>query len=333
MRRLYFLFLAFIFVGATATDAFSKNPKRRISGEEMKESMFSVDRTYWAYKQIDRYYFKTDGTFLHQINEPKGNIPIGTVLNAKYYVQGDLLCWEYSQADIQTFGFKGDPLCFSLYTRETKDEFMVDHHPIIRLKAPGAGPDDEPIIFFYSWHFDDFIFDPKFVPAVLNGMKTMEKYRKDHNGIIPDGTINREELRSYMKEYYDMAIGKILYINRDYMYYLKNGDAYWITEELISKAKGDVKKAAEYASKGSWSIKGNIHCWSFPKDGTSSCEFVFPRGIGLRDREFKHFLGTHHTGMTRIHNEEGSLVQHLTVENSYHPKVFEYLRQLSGSEK
>lgn len=330
MRYISFLFFILICLGISSEQAFSKNPKRRIYGDEIKAKMFDIDRTFWGYKKIDRYYFKTDGTLQHQVNEPKGNIPQGTVLDAKYYVENDSLCWDYSDDAVNTYGFTGEPLCFDLFTRETKEEFMIGNHPEIRLKTVGSTAEDRWILRFFSWHRGDYIYDPKYVPAVYQGMINMALYRERYKGNIPNGYIERDKMQSYMKQYYDIAIGNVFAIDRDYMYFLPNGDYYWIDGPRIDAAKGDLDKMVEAATKGTWNIKDNIHCWRSSTGSVSSCEFVFPPRKGLKNRTFNHFLGTFHTGMTRIHNDGVEHVRHLPPDQTELPELFERFRKISG---
>lgn len=330
MQKLSIFFLLLLSIVVFNSNVYAENSKRKISGQEIQNKMFDINRTFWDYKQIDRFYFTTDGKLQHQINEPRGNIRLGSVLDAEWEVKGDNLCWTYIPATQKTYGFKNQELCFDLYTRETPDEFMIGNHPQIELKQVGARADSSNMLRFYSWHRGDYIYDPKYVPAVYKGMKTMAEYRSKYKGRIPGGSIKREDMKSFMKDYYDIAIGNIFAIDRDYMYFLPNGDFYHITGERIDEAHGDLDKMLKLASKGSWAIKNNIHCWAIDNSSRSSCEFVFPPRKGLKNRKFSHFLGTFHTGMTRIHNDNVEHVRHITPEQSELPALFKKMAEASG---
>ena len=327
IKLFIFLACAFHLVSFDAVAQENKSYIRKISGEEMQTKMFNIERTFWGYKNIDRFHFKTDGELRHQINGSHEHIPQGSILIARYAVRDNSLCWQYTPESVQQFSLQNNTQCYDLFTREDFKEFMIGNHPSIRLKQVGATAEAKTILNFYSWHRDDYIYDPKYVKYIDIGMDRMEEYRKKYLGVIPGGTINRENLSDFMKEYYDIAIGKVFAIDRDYMYFLPNGDFYWITGDRIDSANEDLEEMIRLTSRGKWLIKDNIHCWRVGKG--VSCEFVFPRGKGLNDRKFDSFLGTFHTGMTRIHDDSVEHVRHIDPSETEKPELFMRLKQIS----
>jgi len=331
MKKIYRYGLAILILAAClvlhSPQSVAQSEARKIGADELKK-LTDIDRTFWDYKHLDRLYFSTNGTMLHQINEPWKNIPPGTILNAKWSIEGDTFCWQYDADDAQRQQVSANKICFDVYSNEKPDIFMTNNHPNIRMKPVGSGPKGSTIFTFHDWNVDSYILDPDFVPGALEAMQLMEDYRYMFGGHIPNGTINRSEMNPVMQDYYDMMINNIFFINRDYMFFVDTGDYYWIQGEQIDAANGDIEKMIASAAKGSWSIKDNIHCWRV-NDKMRSCEYVFPRGKGLYNREFEPFLGLHYSGMTRLHKDSVEHIGHIPPEKSETPELFKKLAEIS----
>lgn len=318
------MFILFFALSITVLSGKSAQAELRpVLGPEMKEKMFNMDRTFWHWVDIDRFHFKTNGILTHQINQDWGNIPLGTILNATWRIKDDKsLCWTYDERSAQMYGARGEN-CFDLYTDTPKDEFMVGNHPNIRLKPAGAGVEARSRFRFFSWHRGDYSFDPAYVEDVYKAMDTMKHYRRQYNGRIPGGTINRDAMNPNMQKFYDLAIGRVFRVSHDYMYFDPHGDYYWITEDKFSD---NLEQMLDDAEIGSWTIRDNIMCWRVDK---ASCEYIFPQGEGLLNQEFDTFLGTFYTGMTRKHRDEDEHVLHLDFDETPAPELFKRFAQMS----
>jgi hypothetical protein len=329
MFYLHLLFFTLIALFSISSPALANDQERQIAGREIKSKMLNIERTFWDHKHLDRYFFKPNGELQHQVNEPRLQIPLGTVMTATHYISNNSLCWKYSDEDTQKYQLSQRAQCFDLFAKGSPSDFMKDHAPKVNLKKVGATATDPRIMRFRYWNTGSYIFDAKFIPALKKGLETIKTYRKQHNGIIPNGTIERDDMRAFMKQYYDDVIGKVFAIDRSYVYFHKGGDYYWIDGKRIDEANGDINKMVSAATKGTWSIRDNIHCWSVSNRDASSCEFVFPPARGLRDRKFTHFLGVNQNYFSRIHDDPVEQLRHIAPEDTELPALFKTFDKIS----
>jgi len=319
-----FFFLGIIFsLNILSYQNQAKADFRPILGKEIQEKMLDRERTFWHFTNIDRFFFKPDGTFTHQINQEWGNIPLGTVIQATWRVKNDKsLCWTYAKEAVSKYKVADKELCFDLFTKTSQEEFMVGNHPDIRLKPEGKGAMTRSVFRFYSWHAGDYSFDPKYIDGVYRAMDIMNNYITEHNGRIPRGSVSRDTMNSLMQEYYDLTIGRVFLVNDDYMYFDPKGHFHWLKDTDMTSANGDIDLMLQRVRSGYWSVRDNIMCWE--ADG-AGCEYMFPKGKGLKNKSFDTFLGTYHTGMTRVHHDVAENVLHLDFKDTPAPELFERL--------
>lgn len=317
MQKLLFLVLTFI-IFTTCHEASASGEKyRRINGNEIQRF---ADHTFWKTYKFDRFYFNSDNSFIQQLNDSWEGIPDGTMLTGSWSIENDNICWAYDEETANKFKTPTAPFCYTVMTNSPADNFMVTHGETFRLYDATDTQNWNPAFEWNQYAYDNYILDPEYVPMIQEGFKQMAQYRR--NGSIPFGTIKREELTDpWIQKYYDETVNRIFFIAEQSMFFNDKGLYFFIMDEGINSAGGDIEKMISNGTLGRWQMKDNIHCW-FLSENRSSCEFVMPEGKGLI-RPYDGFFGVFYTGFTRVHGEMAT--GHIDPSETSAPALFKTL--------
>lgn len=287
---------------------------RRIKAGEIERF---ADHTFWKTYKLDRMYFNSNKSFIQQLNDGWNGIPSGTMLTGTWSITNDNICWTYDAQSAAKFNTPDTPFCYTVMTNSPADNFMTTHMETFRLYNAGDTTSWTPAFEWNRYAYDNYILDPDYVPIVQNGLKTMEDYRR--NGSMPQGTIDRSALTDpWIQKYYDETVNRIFFIADQSMFFNDKGLFFFINEQGIQSAKGNVDQMIASGSKGHWQMKDNIHCW-FISGNRGSCEFIMPEGKGLI-RPYSGFFGVFHTGFTRVHGEMAT--GHIDPADTAAPALF-----------
>lgn len=319
MSYKYFYVCLFVILSVWANDSFAQRNNdnlRRMNTEEIKRF---ADHTFWRTHKIDRFYFNGDGTFIQQLNDDWDGIENGTMFTGTWKAENEQLCWTYDEKTALVHKIPQEEFCYTVLTNSPADNFMTTHMETFRLYA--AGEENARVAFRWNrYAYDNYIFDPEYVEMVKEGMKTMNEHRR--KGFMEGGSTLREDLTPWMQKYYDETINRIFFIAHQSMYFNDKGLYFFITEDGITNAYGDLDKMKANGTFGRWQMKDNIHCW-YLSENRSSCEFVMPEGKGLI-RPYEGFFGVFYTGFTRVHGEMAT--GHLDPEETSAPNLFKGLQ-------
>ncbi|PCH99084.1 MAG: hypothetical protein COB76_06480 [Alphaproteobacteria bacterium] len=314
--------IALIVVMAMASgQAFAKNGEfKKMNDAQLKR--ITSNKTFWKKNAFDRFYFESGGEFIQQLNSGWNNVPLGTMFTGRWDIKNSAVCWTYDNETSALYKTPSTPFCYAVFSDASSDTFMTLHSEKIKLYSVKNGQQSSSASFNWDrWASNNYILDPEFVPVLLSELKNIKEYRRQRN--ISDGTINRAELNDTMKNYYDEAIGKIFYVAGDHMYFGKGGQFFYTTDSKIKKAH-DLSSLLGDDNFGTWSIKGNQHCFFRKGRSKPTCEFVAPKGKGLV-RDYSGTLGFHNNGFSRIRGEMG--VKHITPENSSSPELYKLVNE------
>lgn len=323
MKKLFLAVFSILFFASVITPTSSNAQQtveryRRIYADELARF---ADHTFWKTYKFDRMYFSSNGTFIQQLNDDWDGIEAGSMFTGTWDIVDDNICWTYDAKTDEKYKTSTNPYCYTVMTNSPADNFMTTHMESFRL-YPAEGGIGAGLAFDWNrYAYDNYVFDPEYLPMVKEGYKTMGEYRR--NGSIPGGTIIREELTDpWMQKYYDETVNRIFFIAHQSMYFNDKGFYFYIDEDGINNANGDVEKMLADGTRGRWQMKDNIHCW-YLSENRSSCEFVMPEGKGLI-RPYEGFFGIFYTGFTRVHGEMAT--GHLDPSETSAPALFNRLK-------
>lgn len=330
--RLLSLFLCvsliFILPSKIAAANTISNYLQKIDGQIITKKMSMADRTFTQFNNISQFYFAKDRRFIFQLNENEFEREAGTEISGTWSVQNDSLCLKYDEKSLEKVGFEKAVECYDIYIEKNlpSEAFLRDSSAAVtffNIKNENKGFSS---LSFHSWNYGNFLLDTQYVKNIKNQHMNLRTIVRQYRAKLPEGTVDRSLLNANMQEYYDLIVGKVFTIdNKFYSYFLPTGQYYWISEDDIIKARGDINSLISLTKKGTWSMKGNIHCWESGQHG-GSCEFIFPQQVGLQNGKTLGFLSLHNSGAFRQHTHNQSFARHLEPHETPYPALFAHIK-------